>query len=287
MTCSQPVPFSLFFQDSDLRIADVTGPEQFRVTNRPWREGGDNETTFELSDNWETADEWQERLKELEDKIDEMGIVSDYGDELVEINVELETLNAEIPLLQDETKNHSQVVEKRKKKWLDGTEDKPGLRSMVNDINKYFGETFAKLGNVGTVELHEAKDEKGCDDFKNYGLNILVKFREKQDLQALRSGVQSGGEKSLSTMLFLLSLQQLTKCPFRVVDEINQGLDQHYERAIFERIVEWSSKDDTSQCFLITPKLQGGLLDNVGKNICVINIFKGRDMVKKGPQGRF
>ena len=84
------------------------------MTNRPWREGGDNETTFELSDNWETADEWQERLKELEDKIDEMGIVSDYGDELVEINVELETLNAEIPLLQDETKNHSQVVEKRR-----------------------------------------------------------------------------------------------------------------------------------------------------------------------------
>lgn len=34
---------------------------------------------------------------------------------------------------------------------------------------------------------------------------------------------QSGGEKSVSTMFFLLALQDVTTCPFRVVDEINQG----------------------------------------------------------------
>ena len=33
---------------------------------------------------------------------------------------------------------------------------------------------------------------------------------------------QSGGERSVSTMLYLMALQELTKCPFRVVDEINQ-----------------------------------------------------------------
>ena len=59
-------------------------------------------------------------------------------------------------------------------------------------------------------------------------------------------------------------------------------MDAHYERAIFERIVEWSSRDDTSQCFLITPKIQGGMLDNVGKHISVINIFKGSNMVMEG-----
>ena len=30
-------------------------------------------------------------------------------------------------------------------------------------------------------------------------------------------------ECSVSTMLYLISLQDLTNCPFRVVDEINQG----------------------------------------------------------------
>jgi hypothetical protein len=30
-------------------------------------------------------------------------------------------------------------------------------------------------------------------------------------------------ERSVSTILYLVSLQDLTHCPFRVVDEINQG----------------------------------------------------------------
>ena len=59
-----------------------------------------------------------------------------------------------------------------------------------------------------------------------------------------------------------------------------------------QRICEESSKEETSQCFLITPKLQGGILDNVGRHITVLNIFKGRDMVNsssKAParRGRF
>ena len=60
------------------------------------------------------------------------------------------------------------------------------------------GGTFAKHGNVGQVELHEAKDADNKDDFKNYGINIKGRFRAKQDLQLLNSNVQSGGEKSLS-----------------------------------------------------------------------------------------
>ena len=33
---------------------------------------------------------------------------------------------------------------------------------------------------------------------------------------------QSGGERSVSTMVYMLSLQELANVPFRVVDEINQ-----------------------------------------------------------------
>lgn len=115
------------------------------------------------------------------------------------------------------------------------------------------------------------------------GCRIKVKFREEQGLKAVDGNTQSGGETSLSVMLFILSMQQITECPFRVVDEINQGLDKNYERAIFERIVEYSSKDDCSQCFLITPKLQGGMLNDVGKHITVLNIFKGRGLSSQMP----
>ncbi|MQL92256.1 hypothetical protein Taro_024875, partial [Colocasia esculenta] len=43
------------------------------------------------------------------------------------------------------------------------------------------------------------------------------------ELKVLSAHHQSGGERSVSTILYLVSLQDLTNCPFRVVDEINQG----------------------------------------------------------------
>ena len=59
-------------------------------------------------------------------------------------------------------------------------------------------------------------------DFSKYGIAIKVKFRPKEELQVLSTNRQSGGERSVSTMLYLMALQDITSCPFRAVDEINQ-----------------------------------------------------------------
>lgn len=58
--------------------------------------------------------------------------------------------------------------------------------------------------------------------YENYGLQIKVKFRNDGDLQVLDSHTQSGGERALTTAVYLLSLQAITSVPFRCVDEINQ-----------------------------------------------------------------
>lgn len=50
-------------------------------------------------------------------------------------------------------------------------------------------------------------------------------------------------------------LQGVTVTPFRVVDEINQGMDPSNERKVFEQLVTASCKEGTPQCFLLTPKL--------------------------------
>lgn len=70
-----------------------------------------------------------------------------------------------------------------------------------------------------------------------------------------------------------MSLQSLTRSPFRVVDEINQGMDPRNERLVHKRMVDiacgsdqqaaLSMEDDEGkgrgQYFLITPKLLHGL----------------------------
>ena len=63
---------------------------------------------------------------------------------------------------------------------------------------------------------------QGEADYDKYGVQIKVKFRAKDELHVLTPFHQSGGERSVSTMLYLMALQELTRCPFRVVDEINQ-----------------------------------------------------------------
>ncbi len=80
----------------------------------------------------------------------------------------------------------------------------------------------------------------------------------------------------MSTIFYLMSLQTLTRSPFRVVDEINQGMDPRNERLVHKRMVgiacgtdesaalstvEFGEEAGTggSQYFLITPKLLHGL----------------------------
>ncbi|CAI5480010.1 unnamed protein product, partial [Closterium sp. Yama58-4] len=135
-------------------------------------------------------------------------------------------------------------VERVQGLWL------PRLRSLIIRINEAFSRNFREMAVAGEVAL----DERGAD-FRSYGIRIRVKFRESAELQDLSAHHQSGGERSVSTILYLVSLQDLTRCPFRVVDEINQGMDPTNERNMFQQLVRAATHDHTPQCFLLTPKL--------------------------------
>ena len=57
----------------------------------------------------------------------------------------------------------------------------------------------------------------------------------------------------------MIALQKFTQAPFRVVDEINQGMDTNFERLVHKAMVQNACEEGTSQYFLITPKLLTGL----------------------------
>ena len=92
---------------------------------------------------------------------------------------------------------------------------------LVDTMNERFSKMMERLGHNGEVQLSTGEGEY---DFKHYGLEICVNFAgSKGELKRLSGAVQSGGEKSVSTALFMMALQELTQVPFRCVDEINQG----------------------------------------------------------------
>ncbi|CCU82278.1 structural maintenance of chromosomes 5 smc5 [Blumeria hordei DH14] len=140
----------------------------------------------------------------------------------------------------------------------------PALDNLINTINDAFSYNFEQIGCAGEVSIEKK------DDFENWAIQIKVKFRENETLQVLDQHRQSGGERSVSTIFYLMALQSLATSPFRVVDEINQGMDPRNERLVHERMVEIACKEHTSQYFLITPKLLTGLCyDRRMKILCI------------------
>lgn len=146
----------------------------------------------------------------------------------------------------------------------------PELDRFINEISDAFSYNFEQIGCAGSVSVN--KDE----DFAKWKIEIKVKFRKGEDLQILDAHRQSGGERSVSTIFYLMALQSMAKSPFRVVDEINQGMDPRNERMVHERMVEIACKEHTSQYFLITPKLLTGL--RYDKRMKVLCIASGEHM---------
>jgi structural maintenance of chromosomes protein 5 len=149
-----------------------------------------------------------------------------------------------------ETEAHKQAeqIQEIRGKW------ESELDTLVEKISEAFSHNFQQIRCAGQVSIH--KDDK---DYGQWAIRILVKFRENEQLSVLDSHRQSGGERSVSTIFYLMSLQSLAKSPFRVVDEINQGMDPRNERMVHERMVDIACAENTSQYFLITPKLLTGL----------------------------
>ncbi|KAK3066961.1 Structural maintenance of chromosomes protein 5 [Teratosphaeriaceae sp. CCFEE 6253] len=130
----------------------------------------------------------------------------------------------------------------------------PSLDRLIVEISEAFAENFTKIQCAGEVSVH--KDE----DFEAWAIQIKVKFRENEPLTQLDNMRQSGGERAVSTIFYLMALQSLARAPFRVVDEINQGMDPRNERLVHSRMVDIAcAESSASQYFLITPKLLGGL----------------------------
>ncbi|KAJ6600847.1 hypothetical protein B0H10DRAFT_692849, partial [Mycena sp. CBHHK59/15] len=125
----------------------------------------------------------------------------------------------------------------------------PALQALVTSIGKKFSAAFDRIGCAGEIRIRE--DES----FDKWAIDILVKFRDTEKLQLLTSQRQSGGERSLTTILYLMSLTEEVRAPFSLVDEINQGMDQRAERMVHNSMVEVTCKKDSVQYFLITPKL--------------------------------
>ncbi|KAF9024415.1 P-loop containing nucleoside triphosphate hydrolase protein [Hymenopellis radicata] len=214
--------------DKDLKTAEDAG------TTLPDSDGVDLRSSEEL------GAELERQEAQLEITLNtNPGVMEEYEKRKRDIEVLERTL---------ETKQSNRDrVAKNIKKARDNWE--PALRELVDAIGAKFSEAFDGIGCAGEIRVTPH------DDFDKWAIDILVKFRDDEKLQLLTGQRQSGGERSLTTILYLMSLTEQARAPFSLVDEINQGMDQRAERLVHNNMVRVTCKEDSGQYFLITPKL--------------------------------
>ncbi|RLV90106.1 Structural maintenance of chromosomes protein 5 [Spathaspora sp. JA1] len=206
-----------------------------------------------------------QKIALLEDERSIMSIGDHSSVETLKKNLkDIEIGEIELPRIEVEKTRLDKRIEDIQASW------EPELTELINQISMAFNKRFTHVASDGNVQLQKS------DRFKDWKLQILVKFRQESELKILDNQSQSGGERSVSTIFFIMALQGLTDAPFRIVDEINQGMDPNNEKLAHRYLVHTACQNNNSQYFLITPKLLPGLYYH--PNMVVHCIYTGSQL---------
>uniref|UniRef100_A0A3Q4GIK2 Structural maintenance of chromosomes 6 n=1 Tax=Neolamprologus brichardi TaxID=32507 RepID=A0A3Q4GIK2_NEOBR len=117
------------------------------------------------------------------------------------------------------------------------------MRSLSVRCKLYFNNFLIKMNCCGSMIF----------DHNNETLSIMVKppGREEDGVSDMRS--LSGGERSFSTVCFMLSLWEITESPFRCLDEFDVYMDMHNRRICLDLLLELSERQHLRQFIFITP----------------------------------
>uniref|UniRef100_A0A8D3DEW8 Structural maintenance of chromosomes protein 6 n=1 Tax=Scophthalmus maximus TaxID=52904 RepID=A0A8D3DEW8_SCOMX len=111
----------------------------------------------------------------------------------------------------------------------------------------YFDSMLAQRGYTGNMAF----------DHKNETLSISVQPGQgnKADLSDMRS--LSGGERSFSTVCFVLSLWAITEAPFRCLDEFDVYMDMVNRRISMDMMLKVAAGQRYRQFIFLTPQSMG------------------------------
>jgi chromosome segregation ATPase len=157
-------------------------------------------------------------------------------------------------------------LDKRREKW------KEVVETFLGQLSARYSTLLAEVGGNGAVKLVSAQD------IDKAGIDLLVGFKGSTPMP-LDSFTQSGGERSVALMAFLLSLQQYVTCPFRGIDEFDVHMDPKNRELISKLIVSSFSRTRSEQYLAITPGQV--LIKDDDMHVIVVQNVEGRSMVSE------
>ncbi|OWZ53737.1 nuclear protein [Cryptococcus neoformans 125.91] len=205
--------------------------------------------------------EIQEQLNIIRNQLDmTVNIPGNVVQRWQALTKQLEEATVKLDAAENELSEVREVVTATRNKF------EPALQTLVDAVSAKFSAAFKRVKCSGEVQVLKVEG-----DFAQWGIKILVSYRDIDRLKTLTGTHQSGGERSLATVTYLMSLSEMSRTPFSLVDEINQGMDQRAERAVHNQLVEVTCDAQAGQYFLITPKLLTGLTYHPKMKVLIIN----------------
>jgi len=188
---------------------------------------------YEVSEELKMVSAQLQKLQDLPDDAEK--IYKDYTGNL-------EGLKGKLQQLQENKKLMLQELEERKKAW------KTALQNLIDEVAPTYKQVLSTVGATGAIRLDEG------DSVAEAGLQLLVGFKGAEP-GILDPYTQSGGERSVALVAFMLSLQSRIISPLRAMDEFDIHMDPRNREAIFKMILAQGRKNPDSQNIVITPSI--------------------------------
>ncbi|MEM2880468.1 MAG: AAA family ATPase [Candidatus Methanomethylicaceae archaeon] len=248
----------------------------------------------ELKELQNSLQEAKASLAESEKFKDKAGERIETSRTLLEISDEIKFVNAHLLSLGDvpedapsmyqaylktynELKQKAQVVGENRKKTIEELEERKRvwrgvMEKLIEEINPTYRSVLGRVGGTGAIRL------LNMDDPDRAGVEITVGFRGTSPV-LLDAYSQSGGERAVATMAFLLALQDHLKSPVRAVDEFDVHMDPHNRESMMRMLFSFMNDSSDVQFIVITPSQ----LSAVGEfaNIIFVQNVHGRSEVAK------
>ncbi|XP_030800928.1 structural maintenance of chromosomes protein 6 isoform X1 [Camarhynchus parvulus] len=184
------------------------------------------------------------------------------------LDAEMNRLREKINLESSHRGNREEIIQQfqyAKERYEDASNKVKNLRRFIGVLDevmaerlKVYRQFLRSLSMRCKLHFEHLLRARGCSgrimfDHKNETLSITVQPREEEtaahsDLRSL-----SGGERSFSTVCFILSLWNISESPFRCMDEFDVYMDMVNRRIAVDMILERADFQCYRQFILFTP----------------------------------
>ncbi|HXW95351.1 MAG TPA: AAA family ATPase [Nitrososphaerales archaeon] len=188
---------------------------------------------YEVSEELKLVSAHIQKMQDVPDDAEK--IYNDYSGNIEELKVKLDQL-------QENKKSMLAELGSRKGVWRKAMED------LIESVDPAYQTVLSAADATGFIKFEEA------DVIEDAGLDLYVGFRGGAPT-TLDPFTQSGGERSVALMAFILSLQARIVSPLRAMDEFDIHMDPRNREAMFKMILSQMKQREASQYIVITPSI--------------------------------